>query len=291
MTRADPILDRFLAGALPANVALMELLIEASCAGHAEAAIEDRLAEANDAGHRERLQSLLELSRRHPDAWVTVEGVMREADHERAPADWGQVFDRLVRVSPEGSVALYALGSPELLRDVTQDVVARLREWGLLGRDRRLLEIGCGIGRLTLALAPEMAEALGLDVSAEMVAEARRRGAGCPNASFAHTEGRDLAGVAPESVDLVLAADVFPYLVASDPALAFRHIEESARVLRPGGALLILNYSYRGDDGRDRADIRAAFARVGFRLERDGTRDFALWDGSAYLGRKETAAA
>lgn len=289
-SRLLAVLDRHIAGNLPANVALMQLLVEATSAEEAERALEDRIERADEAA-RERLATLLALLRAHPDAWATIRGVMAEAEHDApagpdGPGHWAAVFDRLARNKPEASVALYALGSPDLLQAATAEVVERLRAWGLLGPERRLLEIGCGIGRFTLALAPEMAEVVGLDVSGEMIAEARRRAAGFPNARFARTEGRDLADIPSAHVDLVLAADVFPYLVASGGGLAERHIEEAARVLRPGRALLILNYSYRGDDALDRADVAAAFARSGLALERDGTRDLTLWDAAAYLGRK-----
>lgn len=291
---ARAVLRLFAAGGLPANVALMRLLMETARPEEAEAAIAAERAAAVSAEPAERLAGLGGLLRRHPQAWATVRGVLGEAEHDRlagrdGPRHWAAVFDRLARLAPEASVALYALGSPDLLRAATDEVVRLMRNWGLLGRDRHLLEIGCGIGRLTLALAPELASAVGHDVSAEMIAEARRRAAGMPSLRFSHTEGRDLAGVPAASQDVVLAADVFPYLVEPDPALAERHVAEAARVLRPGGALLILNYSYRGDAARDRADLRASFARCGLVAEREGTRDLALWDALAFLGRKGPA--
>ena len=57
-------------------------------------------------------------------------------------------------------------------------------------------------------------------------------------------------------------------------------------MLRPGGALVILNYSYRGDPDRDRREVLRLFETAGLATERDGTRDLTLWDGSAWLGRK-----
>jgi hypothetical protein len=74
--------------------------------------------------------------------------------------------------------------------------------------------------------------------------------------------------------------------MAAGEDLARIHVEEASRVLRPGGALLVLNYSYRGDLEADRRDVRALFDAAGLTTERDGTQDFALWDASAYLGRK-----
>ena len=43
------------------------------------------------------------------------------------------------------------------------------------------------------------------------------------------------------------------------------HFQEAARVLKPSGHFLILNFSYRGDLDADRADISRLAARAGFR--------------------------
>ena len=156
----------------------------------------------------------------------------------------------------------------------------------LLGPDRRLLEIGCGIGRLTIPLSAEVGTALGLDVSEGMIAAARRRAEGSGNVSFDRSSGRDLAGVGSAGVDVVLAADVFPYLLAAGADLARTHVREAARVLRPGGALVILNYSYRGDDALDGRDVADHFAAAGLVGGGHATRPLALWDATAFLGRK-----
>ena len=60
-------------------------------------------------------------------------------------------------------------------------------------------------------------------------------------------------------------------------------------MLRAGGAALVLNYSYRGDLDLDRADLAAHARSAGLRVERDGSRDLALWDAAAFLLRKGTA--
>jgi ubiquinone/menaquinone biosynthesis C-methylase UbiE len=70
--------------------------------------------------------------------------------------------------------------------------------------------------------------------------------------------------------------------VQSGTGLADTHIAEAARVLKPGGDLLILNFSYRGDPARDRADLRRLAGANGFAVMREGTRAFTLWDGAAY---------
>ena len=86
--------------------------------------------------------------------------------------------------------------------------------------------------------------------------------------------------------DLVLAVDSFPYMVQAGPDVVGRHVAGAARVLRPGGALVVLNFSYRGDRAADRADATAFAAAHGFTLEQDGATPFDVWDGTAFVLRR-----
>lgn len=283
------ILDEHLAGDGAPNVALMRLLMEARSPDEARGWIEARAAAAGPQADRERLREILALLDGCPDGWRTIRAVLAEADHAapRHPAGWGAVFDRIAAIAPEAGAALYGLGSAELLQAATAETVDLVRRLGLLGTDRDVLEIGCGWGRIAMALAPEIRGARGLDVSSAMVAEARRRAAGMANLRFDVTDGSGLAPVPDGSVDLVLAADVFPYLAAAAPDFAARHVAEAGRALRPGGSLLVLNYSYRGDDRLDAADFERACAPAGLAAIRVGTRDLRLWDARTFLARKQ----
>ena len=82
----------------------------------------------------------------------------------------------------------------------------------------------------------------------------------------------------------MLAIDSFPYMVQA--AVAARHVTDAGRILRPGGALAILNLSYRNDDDQDLADARDWAAATGLRLEVADPRPFRLWDGSGYVLRR-----
>jgi len=280
---AAALVDRLLAGA-PPNIALMHLLMAAASRDEAAAALDAaKTAEPAIAG---RIGAVADLFAAHPGAWRTVHAVADGVDHAPALATseatldhWRDSFDRLAAEAPEAGVALYALGDPGLLAVATAEVVEALEAWGLLGRDRDALDLGCGMGRFSEALAPRLRGVLGLDLSAGMIEEARRRSRH-GNVRYAIGTGRDLAGVADGSVDLVLAADVFPYLV--EAGLARHHVAEMARVLRPAGAAVILNYAYRGDE----ADLAVDAARHGFVLERAGERPFRSWDAAVFLLRR-----
>ena len=292
-----PILEAYLAGCMPPNVALMRLCIEAASAEEVRSALQQAQGglgrPSSPAPAADRLAALSSLLDRHPSAWATIRAVMTEAEHDRsassaeeAVAHWSAVFDRLAKAQPEAGVALYALGSSELLEAATAEIVAALRGWGLLAPDGRVLEIGCGIGRFVRVLAPEVAHVTGLDVSREMIGRARERCAGLANIRLDVSSGRNLAGLPDLSFGLVLAADVFPYLVQASGELAAGHVAEAARVLRPGGTLAILNYSYRGDPGLDRRELTDASARAGFVLIEEPRPSFQHWDGSVFLLRK-----
>ena len=190
-------------------------------------------------------------------------------------------FDRAVAHSPEASVALYSLGDPAILAAATAEIVDWLEAEGLLRAGSDVLDLGCGIGRVSAALAPRCRSVLGLDVSAGMVEEARRRLAAVGNVEIRQTGGEDLDALAPASLDLALAIDSFPYVVQTGAATALAHVRGAARALRPGGALCILNFSYRGDDAADAADASAWAEACGLRLASAMERPFRLWDGSA----------
>jgi SAM-dependent methyltransferase len=197
-----------------------------------------------------------------------------------------RLFDWSVQQSEEASVALYSLGSPALLDAATQEIVAALAGWGSLGADKRALDIGCGIGRMEIALSPELGAIDAIDVSEKMIAAARRRCAHLGNVTLSTCSGLDLGAFGAGRFDLVFAVDSFPYLVQSGMPLVAAHFVEIARVLRTDGELVLLNFSYRGDAHADRRDVEALAAAHGFDLLVNGETPFALWNGAAFRLRK-----
>jgi 2-polyprenyl-3-methyl-5-hydroxy-6-metoxy-1,4-benzoquinol methylase len=270
---------------MPARVAAMHLLMEAESSEAARAAVLRALEMCAHSGAA-RLHSLESLVAQHPQAWPLVRAILAKVEHRPATGDsvarWAGLFDAAVSISPEGSVALYSLGSPQLLTAATIEVVAVLSEWRLLGLERTVLDIGCGIGRLEAALSPLSAAVLGLDISPGMIAEARTRCAGFPNVRFLLGNGHDLAGIASDSIDLVVLIDTFPYVLLSEGELAGRYLAEISRVLRDGGDVAILNFSYRDDVAADCDDLARLAEPLGLSLGRTGERPCASWDAPAF---------
>jgi 2-polyprenyl-3-methyl-5-hydroxy-6-metoxy-1,4-benzoquinol methylase len=155
------------------------------------------------------------------------------------------------RVGP----AAYASWRASTLGAVTEQLERRLllRLVGDLA-DQRVLDAGCGDGTLSLAMARLGVEVTGIDADSEMLAAARASAdaAGIP---VTFVQGR-LDGLPfPEgSFDVVVAVTVLCFVRDADVALA-----EMARVLRPGGRLVI------GELGRwsSWAVIRAIRGRLG----------------------------
>ena len=280
----DP-MDDAVSGVISPEVALARMLLggmDAGCIARALHAAAPHPAVAAMHGVLERRGSAMDALARevaetaaaHDASGATpAEGVARIA----------AFFDRAVRHSPEASVALYSLGDPVILAAATAEIVAWLEAESLLRQGADVLDLGCGIGRVAAALAPRCRSVLGLDVSAGMVAEAMQRMAPWPNVTVRQTAGQDLDMLEPASLDLVLAIDSFPYIVQTGPATALRHVEGAARALRAGGALCILNLSYRGDPAADQADVAGWAAATGMRVTHGGDQPFQVWDGTAFV--------
>ena len=96
------------------------------------------------------------------------------------------------------------------------------------------LDFGCGVGRLTCALAQHFDRCLGLDISGQMITEARRATADLRNCVF-QTSDSDLTGLQANSFDLVMCCIVLQHIPSSN--VKRRYIAEFVRVLRPGGLL------------------------------------------------------
>lgn len=228
----------------------------------------------------EGCERVAHMLREHPDPRAKL------GDPELALETYRRFFDRSVGWNEEASVAAYSLGDAGLLRRVTDEVVDQLDAWGLLGPDRRTLEIGSGIGRMQAALSPRVAEAHGVDISPKMVEAARRRCAGFANVSFSLSSGRNLEAFPAERFELVYAVDSFPYIHQAGPQIVEAHFEEAARVLASGGEFVILHFSYRDSLQEDRAEVRRLSRAAGFTVVMNGAQPFKLWDGVAFRMRK-----
>lgn len=129
-----------------------------------------------------------------------------------------------------------------------------------------LVDVGCGTGDDVLALAGRVApggRVIGIDASAAMIDEARRRAGGRPGAAeFRVADARD-TGLADASVDGCRAERTLQHLDRPGEAVC-----EMARVVRPGGRVVVAEPDWGtlvvdpGDPGVGRAVAAAAAGRV-----------------------------
>ena len=103
----------------------------------------------------------------------------------------------------------------------------------LLSPEKRVLEVGCGAGRVSRHVAPLVRELVCTDASRALLREARANLAGSRNVRFVRKRDYTLREFADASFDLCFAQGVFSYI---DPNPALALLSETQRVLRPGGA-------------------------------------------------------
>jgi ubiquinone/menaquinone biosynthesis C-methylase UbiE len=102
-------------------------------------------------------------------------------------------------------------------------------------QQKTALEIGCGIGRMTRCFAEDFASVFAVDVSSQMIAQGR--GTGLPRTQWVLGNGGDLAGVPDQGVDFAFSYIVFQHIPRK--GIILNYLAELARVLRPGGSLLV----------------------------------------------------
>ena len=113
------------------------------------------------------------------------------------------------------------------------------------------LDFGCGVGRLTFALAQRVDEVVGCDVSPEMIAVARQN---VPNASFITS----LDEVRDRRFDFILSLIVFQHIPAEE---GLRMLSALLRLLAPGG-VAALHFTLRRPGTALRRAARALRGRL-----------------------------
>ena len=101
----------------------------------------------------------------------------------------------------------------------------------------RILDLGCGWGTISFALGPRVREVVGLDFSVRAITgcNARADEFGLDNVFFRVGDAR-ASGLAAESFDVVVAADLFEHLYSDDSEAV---AAEAFRLLRPGGRIAV----------------------------------------------------
>ena len=139
-------------------------------------------------------------------------------------------------------------------------------------KQMRVLEIGCGAGRITRALAGLFGEVYAVDISEEMVRQANLALRGFPKAHALRNNGNDLSvvqehwraryGDEPPSFDFAFSIIVFQHIPSRE--IIESYVREVNRLLRPGA---LFKFQVQGDP-TVRAESEGSWLGVSF-TERD----------------------
>jgi SAM-dependent methyltransferase len=191
----------------------------------------------------------------------------------------------------------YESGRITLEEEILNDLVNICQ--GRDPKDMRVLEIGCGAGRVTRAFAGFFGEVWAVDISSEMVRQAREACVGISNVHILQNNGKDLSVISspwrgrfglsePIAFDFAFSFMVFQHI--PERRIIETYVREAHRLLRPGG---LFKFQVQGsskvdpEDGQtwvgvsfSERDARELAARTGFEMRYQygvGDQYYWLW--------------
>lgn len=143
---------------------------------------------------------------------------------------------------------------------------------------RRAVDIGCGLGRISLALRERFDHVTGYDIAPEMLKQAGELVAGRDGIDLRLTDGASLPGTEDRSTDFVVTFTVFQHIPDVDVIRAY--IREAGRILAPGG---VFAFQWNNTPGAQRWTYRRAVMSV---VQRLGFGDEHGRDRPEFLGSR-----
>jgi ArsR family transcriptional regulator len=271
---ALPLADLFQALADPSRVRIVALLSRmelsvgeiAQLLGQSQPRVSRHVRLLADAGIVERRKegSWVFLALSNPDRT----GPLMALIDGWADEDTRSIFHRdsarlqAIRVDRAEAAARYFQAHAEVWDSIRSLHVAESQVERAIGRALakrslgRLVDIGTGTGRMLELFGPQAAEAIGIDRSSEMLRLARAKLEAAGIRSSLRQGDMYALPLADGSGDCIIIHQVLHYAHAPANAIA-----EAARVLAPGGTLLIVDFA-----AHDREELRArdAHLRLGF---------------------------
>lgn len=176
-----------------------------------------------------------EMARAHAQIWeLTRPQVAARPGAAQDARRLSQVLARRSETSRQFFAS--AAGEWDRLREELFGADVSLRALvGLLPESWVVGDLGCGTGALLAVLGPQVARVIGVDASGEMLAAARMRVAGLDRVEL-RSGSLEALPIDTASLDAATMVLVLHHLPAPAAALG-----EAARVLKPGGRLLIVD--------------------------------------------------
>jgi SAM-dependent methyltransferase len=170
----------------------------------------------------------------------------------------------------------YRTGAAEMEEQILNDLENVCQ--GKDPKDMRVLEIGCGAGRMTRAMASFFGQVYAVDISSEMVRLARAALRHFPNARVFRNNGKDLSVVRKHwwdrlgfgerlQLDFAFSVIVFQHIPSRE--IVENYVCEVNRLLRPGG---LFKFQVQGCSG---VEVRAEGSWVGAPFTQREAREMA----------------
>jgi SAM-dependent methyltransferase len=153
---------------------------------------------------------------------------LRHAGPEQTDRLYGELYAELFAKIPDHPQHKI---QPAKRREATKAQTAFLARY--LRATDTYVEIGCGDGAVTQAIAPMVGEAIGIDVTDALIDPATA------NFRFLKTSGTDI-GLASNTADLVYSNQLMEHLHPKD---ATAQLQEIHRILKPGGRYICVTPS------------------------------------------------
>jgi SAM-dependent methyltransferase len=114
-------------------------------------------------------------------------------------------------------------------------ILYELESHGIDVRPGRALDFGCGVGRITQALAPRFEQVVGVDVSPRMIETATALNRFPDRASYTANDAPHLGRFSDDTFDFIYTNLVLQHIV---PDITVVYLREFLRILRPAGVLV-----------------------------------------------------
>ena len=145
-----------------------------------------------------------------------------------------------------------------------------------------IIDLGCGIGRLSEFMAKDFRKVYGVDISGEMIKQGRVRLRNAPNIEFIESDGDNIP-LLDNSIDVVFSYLVFQHI--KDRDMVSNNFAEVYRVLRSRGIFKVLIRSDKVDINKwwggveyTEESIGKLIKSVGFKLLKTEPKDeFGFW--------------
>jgi ubiquinone/menaquinone biosynthesis C-methylase UbiE len=197
-------------------------------------------------------------------------------------SDYKSTWTALSTSQHDAAMWVAGYADEDQLKETGSHTVDVLRRTVGIEPTDRILEIGCGIGRVGKLLAPECAHWTGADISKNMLGVAAHRLDEFDNVDFVELSTVGLSELGDQTFDVVYCTVVFMHLLEWD---RFTYVQEAFRVLRPGGRCFFDNVDITSSHAKSFFAEAASYplderpAQIGMVSSGDELRTYGEWAG------------